>query len=210
MTSGAIVCAVVAGIAALANWWSRLAGSRPVEVWSKPLALAGLIGVAALIDPAHDDVRAWFVAGLVLSLVGDVLLLDDRRFVPGLVAFLAGHLAYVIGFVTHPDWRWWAVGLAAIVVVLLVATAGRRIVAGARGIAPALGGAVVGYLVVISTMALAAAGAGNGWAVAGAALFVTSDALLGWRRFVHEKPWMGPAVMVTYHLGQAGLVAFLV
>ncbi len=59
-------------------------------------------------------------------------------------------------------------------------------------------------------MAVTAAGAGNGWAVVGAALFVTSDTILGWRNFVSRRPWMPLAVMVTYHLGQAGLVASLV
>ena len=128
--------------------------------------------------------RAWFVVALVCSLAGDVLLLDDRRFVFGLAAFLLGHLAYTAGFIAADDWRWWACAVAVGAVAVLIATAGRRIVAAARREDPALGGAVVAYLLIISSMAVAAAAAGNAWAIGGAALFVASDTILGWRRFV--------------------------
>jgi uncharacterized membrane protein YhhN len=204
------ILAGVAAVAAVANWWSRVADHRPTELWSKPAALAALVGVALTVDATDPTVRAWFVVGLVLSLLGDVLLLDDRRFVAGLAAFLLGHVAYVVGFLAAEPWRWWGAGLGLAVAVVLVAVVGRRIVAGARGEDARLGTAVTVYLLVISTMAVTAAGAGNGWAIVGAGLFVASDAILGWRKFVGEKPWMGPAVMVTYHLGQAGLVASLV
>jgi len=196
--------------AAGANWWSRLASSRSVELWSKPLALVALVGVALTIDPADDAVRAWFVVGLVLSLAGDVFLLGDQRwFVAGLASFLLAHLAYTVGFIVDPEW-WWAPALvAAGVMVALGATIGRRIVAGAALESRILGPAVVAYLIAISTMLVAAAATRNPWAIVGAALFVLSDSILGWRQFVAQAAWMGPAVMVTYHLGQAGLVASL-
>jgi len=210
VTTAAWVFAAIALVAAIANWWSVATDHHPTEVWSKPLTLLALIGVAVTLDPADPAVRVWFVVALVFSLAGDVLLLDDRRFVFGLAAFLCGHLAYTGGFVVAADWRWWSAAAAAVALTPLVATAGRRIVAGARAEEPKLGPPVVAYLTVISAMAVTAAAAGNGWAVAGAALFVTSDTILGWRNFVSRRPWMPLAVMVTYHLGQAGLVASLV
>lgn len=204
----------VAGIAAVANWWSRWRVHRPTERWSKPLTLVALIGVAIAIEPADPAVRWWFVAALVLSLAGDVFLLgDDRWFVAGLAAFLAGHVAYVVGFAVagfDVVARWWLIGVAAAGVAAVVVLAGRRIVAGAAARDPALRAPVVAYLTVISVMLLAAAGAGNAWAVAGAALFVASDTILGWRQFVASRPWMPPAIMITYHLAQAALVASLV
>ena len=46
--------------------------------------------------------RAWFVAALVLSLVGDVfLMLPQDLFVFGLGSFLLGHIAYIVGM--HVD-----------------------------------------------------------------------------------------------------------
>ena len=45
--------------------------------------------------------RAWFVAALVFSLAGDVLLMLPReQFVAGLSAFLVAHLCYIVGFWT--------------------------------------------------------------------------------------------------------------
>jgi len=209
MTAAAWVFAAIAVIAAIANWWSAATDHHPTELWSKPLTLLALIGVAVTLDPADPAVRVWFVIALAFSLAGDVLLLDDRRFVFGLAAFLCGHLAYTAGFIAAPDWRWWSAAVALGALTPLVAVAGSRIVVGARAEDPTLGGPVVAYLTVISAMAITAAAAGNAWAVVGAALFVASDTILGWRNFVNRRPWMPLAVMVTYHLGQAGLVASL-
>lgn len=207
-TAAALLC-VAAASSGLANWWSRVRDDERLERWSKPLTLVALTGVALTIDPAQPDVRAWFVVALLFCLAGDVLLLDDRRFVFGLGAFLLGHVAYGIGFVVAETWRWWAFVVAGAALAGFGATVGVRIIRGARAESAALGGPVIAYLVVISAMAAAAAAGGNWWAIAGAGLFVGSDAVLGWRRFVHDEPWMSPTVMITYHLGQAGLVLSL-
>ena len=45
--------------------------------------------------------------------------------------------------------------------------------------------------------------------MAGALLFYVSDATLGWNRFVAPSRGAQVAVMVTYHLAQAGLVLSL-
>ena len=211
MTTGAWVGLGIAAAGALANWWSRWRDHRPTELWSKPLTMVALIGVALALEPADPAVRWWFVAALVLSLAGDVFLLgDDRWFLAGLAAFLAGHLAYTVGFIVADTWRWWPFAIAAVGVALLVIVVGRRIVAGAAHRDRALRLPVIAYLTVISMMLLAAAGAGNTWAIVGATLFVVSDTILGWRQFLTRRPWMAPAVMVTYHLAQAGLVISLV
>lgn len=211
MNGAAWVLASVFAVAASANWWSRLSDARRrTELWSKPLALIALTGVAVALDPADELVRAWFVVALVCSLAGDLFLLDgDRGFVPGLVSFLLAHLAYTLGFVAVGTWSWsgFMVGLA--MVAVLAAAVGVRIVAAARRKDRSLGPAVTAYLAVISLMFCAAMATGSTWAILGAALFVASDAVLGWRQFVGQAAWMPVTVMVTYHLGQAGLVASL-
>ncbi len=210
MTSTAGVWLAAAAVFATANWWSRWSKHRPTELWSKPLTLLALIGAAIAVEPNDPAVRMWFVAALVLSLAGDIFLLDDDRwFVPGLAAFLAGHLAYVVGFVLAEPWRWWAFALASIGLAALAVTIGRRIVAGAVARTAALRGPVTAYLGVISLMVAAAAAAGNAWALAGAVLFLSSDSVLGWRKFVAQRKWMPITIMVTYHLAQAGLVLSL-
>lgn len=212
MTGLSWAFAAAFALTALVDWWATHLGRTPVRWVSKPAALAALVGVAAT---AHPEIgmgaRAWLVVGLVLSLAGDVfLLLPERWFVAGLGSFLLGHIAYVVALqAEHASWGWLLVGLA--VVVVAVAVVGRRIVVGVRaGDHPELFGPVIAYLVVISAMVVSAFGTAAPWAVLGAALFYASDATLAWNRFLTPLRWGPLAVMVTYHLGQIGLVAWLV
>lgn len=212
MTSVSWAFSVVAAAFACTDWWAVVAERVTLRYVAKPATLVALIGVAVTLDPSVDPtIRTVMVVGLVLSLAGDVfLMLDEKWFVAGLGSFLLGHIAYVVALQLAPtSWTWTLVGLA--VVTVCIATVGRRIVADvAAGAQRELVGPVVAYLVVISAMVVSAFGTREPWAIAGASLFYASDATLAWNRFV-EKRRLGPlAVMVTYHLGQAGLVGWLV
>ncbi|HSP29702.1 MAG TPA: lysoplasmalogenase [Ilumatobacteraceae bacterium] len=211
MTDTAWTFVAIFVVAAGANWWSRLSdGRRRTEVWSKPLALIALIAVAVALEPADQLVRAWFVIALMCSLAGDVFLLyGERYFVPGLASFLLAHVAYALGFVAFDEWSSAGFLVGALMMAVLAAAVGVRIVAAARRKERVLGPAVAGYLLAISIMFCAAMATGSTWAILGAALFVASDSVLGWRQFVAEARWMPVTIMVTYHLGQAGLVASL-
>ncbi len=92
------------------------------------------------------------------------------------------------------------VAVAAVVVGTPVAR-GAASSGGAR-----LAGPVVVYMVVISAMVVSAVAAGPWLAGAGAVLFFVSDGLIAWNRFVAPLRRAPVAIMVTYHLGQAGLV----
>jgi len=201
-----LVTVVVMGV----DWYAVGSGRRRLELVAKPLALVALIAVALALDPADPTVRAWFVGALVFCLAGDVFLLDgDRWFVPGLAAFLVGHLGYVVGF--------WVAGVAlpgaavgAAVIAIAVATVGRPVVAAVRsGDEPQLAAPVTAYITVISLMVISAFGTGHPLAAAGASLFFLSDAVLAWNRFVQERRFGPLAIIVTYHLGQIGLVLSL-
>lgn len=198
---------------ALVDWWATWTGRKQVRLVFKPATLLLLIGVAVTLTPADPTIRTWMVIGLVLSLGGDVLLMfddDERFFIAGLVSFLLGHIAYIVGLqLGRESWAWTAVGLA--VVVVAIATVGRRVVLGVRaGEHPELLGPVIAYLLVISTMVVSAFGTTGAWAILGATLFYASDATLAWNRFIEPRRFGQLAVMVTYHLGQIGLVAWLV
>jgi uncharacterized membrane protein YhhN len=118
-------------------------------------------------------------------------------------------VCYLAGFWTDPPGAL-ALLVAAALVVLVVGTLAVRILAAVR--ARGDGGLLVAvslYIAVIAAM-LATALATRNWAAGiGAALFAASDSLIAWTRFV--RPVIGAAVviMVTYHLGQAGLVLSL-
>ena len=211
MTGPAFVLLALALAAACFDWVAVHQEQKALEYVCKPLTHVLLIGCALALDPDNDAVRAWFVAALVLSLIGDVfLMLPQDLFVFGLGSFLLGHIAYIVGMqIDGVDGARFLVGI--VVVAVLLAVLGSRILKGVRaGPDPALAGPVVAYMGVISAMLASAIGIGQPMAVIGAGLFYVSDALIAWNRFVAETRHNRVAIMVTYHLAQMGLVLSLV
>jgi uncharacterized membrane protein YhhN len=63
------------------------------------------------------------------------------------------------------------------------------------------------YTVVIGAMVIVAFDTGEPLVAAGASVFAASDSILAVDRFVEPRRWAPVAVIVTYHVGQALLVA---
>lgn len=212
MTTVAWALAAVTAVFAVVDWWAAATDRPQVRHVTKPATLVALIGVAVTLDPTvSPGIRTAMVVGLVFSLGGDVfLMLPEKWFVAGLGSFLVGHIAYVVAMQSAPtSVTGTLVGLA--VVGLGIAVVGQRVVRGvAAGEHRALVGPVIAYLTVISAMVVSAFGTEAPWAIVGASLFYASDATLAWNRFLTPLTWGPLAVMVTYHLGQMGLVAWLV
>jgi uncharacterized membrane protein YhhN len=209
VTAGASLFLSAALLFAALNWFSKQRAIKVLEHVSKPTTLTLLVIVAVLIHPTDGGVRAWFVAALVLSLLGDVLLmLPKEQFVGGLAAFLLAHVCYIAGFVASGV-HWWAVALALVGTAIVVAPVARRILRGVGATEPGLRPPVVAYLVVIATMLACAIASGNAFAIAGAALFVTSDSMIAWDRFVGPFAAAPVGIMYTYHVAQGCLVLSL-
>jgi len=211
VTATAFLLLALAAVAAVADWWAVGSGHRGFEYLAKPLTLVALVAAAASLDVSDGAVQGAFVVALVFSLLGDVLLLlPDEWFVFGLASFLAGHVAYVVGF--------WLAGVslfAFLVGVVLVAIAlvllGRRIIGGvAGGEDAALVVPVTAYMLVISVMVASAVGTVDPLAIIGACLFYTSDALIAWTKFLEDFRHGRLAIIVTYHVAQFALVLSLV
>ena len=233
MTAGATTLLVAAAVLAAGDWLAVARENKRLEYVCKPGALVALVGVALTLDPAHGDVRAWFVVALVQSLAGDVfLMLPSDRFVAGLSAFLLAHVAYVIGLTRHGGSAG-ALFVAAIPVVLVAGLLGARFLRAARSTGHGeLVGPLVAYMAVIAAMVTCALASGNALAAVGAVLFMASDALIAETRFVGPaataavptgaagagacdgdnrlQRWAPVVIIVTYHLGQAGLTLSLV
>jgi uncharacterized membrane protein YhhN len=212
MNSTAFLLLALTLAVAMADWWAVGTDHQVVEYVAKPLTMVMLIAVALALDVSSEMVLGAFVVALVLSLVGDVFLMlpGEQWFVFGLGAFLAGHLAYIVGLVMDG-----ITGRALLVGLVLVGAAvfliGLKILRAVRGSdAPELAIPVTAYIGVISVMVACAAGTLQVFAIVGAILFYTSDALIAWNRFVKAYPWGRVAIMVTYHLGQMGLVVSLI
>jgi uncharacterized membrane protein YhhN len=210
VTAPAWAALTVAAVFAIADWVAKARGDRPLEYIAKPGTLAALIVVAVALDPASGGRRGWFVAALVFSLAGDVLLmLPSDQFVAGLGAFLVGHVCYVVGLWLDPPGAL-ALVVAAVVVVAVVAPVAVRIVRALRaGDDREFAPPVMAYIGVITVMVVSAIASGNVAAGIGAALFASSDTMIAWDRFVRSFAVAPVAIMVTYHLGQGLLVLSL-
>jgi uncharacterized membrane protein YhhN len=210
MTAGAFLFLSIALVIAVVDWLAVSIDNRVLEYIFKPLTMVALVCVALSLDPTSDAARVLLVIGLLLSMAGDIfLMLPSDLFVPGLASFLLAHVAYVValallgvsvgGLLTGAA----VAGIAALVV-------GRRVVDGAAATDAALRVPVIAYMGAISTMVIFAFGTGGVFAIGGALLFFVSDAVLGWTRFVHQFERSRQVVIVTYHLGQVGLVLALI
>jgi uncharacterized membrane protein YhhN len=209
------VFAVAAAGFAMGDWWAVGRGSRRLEYVCKPAATAALFGVAVTLHGAPAATRVSFLVALTLCLLGDVFLMlptnaDGRDgFVPGLAAFLLAHVAFTVGFVARGVTFDRLVVGAALIVVVAVPLTLRFVGALTRADHRELIVPIMAYLVAIGAMATAAVGAGEGWGIAGAWLFVVSDALIAETRFVTSRRGAPVAIMVTYHLALVGLVVSL-
>jgi len=203
-----VVLALTVAVA-MVHWWACARRRDDVGRWTKPLATIGVIGIALVSGAPSDEVTLAVIA-LSLCLVGDIALMQPfDRFVIGLSAFLAGHVVFILLFANYGFDAPVAAGLALVAAGLLVATVGAVIVKAATHQDRALRGPVLTYLCVICAMAAAGWFTGAPWVIAGSTLFVVSDSILGWRRFVRAQPWMDVAVMVTYHLAIGSLALSL-
>jgi uncharacterized membrane protein YhhN len=207
------VISVALGVTVLINWRSVLRGDEVVERLTKPLVVLLLMGLAWSLHwegwvPGSPPLLPVIVA-LACCLVGDVALLraTETRFLVGLGAFLLAHVAYIWAILETPgvDGFPWPLVAAVPALVLLHAKVGRDIVrhAGAQRVP------VFVYQLIISALVLVAAWKGDWLLLAGCAVFVASDAVLGHDRFVHERRCAPLTVIVTYHVAQVLIVVAL-
>lgn len=159
---------------------------RQVEFVAKPLASLGFLVVALASGALDSGYGRWILTGLVLSLLGDVLLMfkQDSMFLAGLVSFLLGHISYVVAFAVVGVSGVWA-GVATIGAMALAAVVIRWLM---PHVDAEMRVPVLAYVAVISAMVVLAfgtRGAGaTGLIVAGAVLFYLSDLFVARDKFV--------------------------
>lgn len=216
------VLLVLALICALVDWYSVWQKNRRIEGVVKPLTMIFLISWVfffGLDENILGTNLVYFLIGLVLCLIGDIFLFlpPNKFFMPGLGAFLLGHISYIVGFGWFENISKFMVPFLIYLILILVVgirvigkmITGLRLQKKERLIIP-----LVLYALVISLM-LGSAGyrffdqnwgtAGAYLVTIGALLFYISDVLNAWERFVNKFNHDRLFIMVTYHLGQFGL-----
>lgn len=202
-TPGLVLAVLVLGVtSALTHARNRrVAGVLKMGAASAYLGLA-LAGGA--LDSPYGRV---LLTGLVLCWLGDLLLIpagSGAAFLGGLSAFLLGHVAYAVAFVTAGVAGSW-VGWAALPVALVGGGVLRWLW---RAPLPGpMKGPVVAYVAAISAMvalAFGALGSSSSWLVpVGAVVFMASDLFVARERFVTETPWNTRLGLPLYFLAQA-------
>lgn len=205
-------------LAAILDWYAVHKGWKNLEYFLKPVTMVLLFGWFVGASGGLNGIAYWFGLGLLFSLAGDVfLMLPKEQFIAGLVAFLLAHLMYIIGF--NPDLPpFTPLGLFFIIVVAAIGKElYTKIAAGLKEKGKsALQKPVFAYTAVIAVMLLSAlftffrADWSTGVALTvslGAALFMLSDAILAWNKFVAPIKNGRVINMAAYHLGQIILIA---
>lgn len=200
---------IVPAAFAATDWYAVWRHDKRIERWAKPATLLSLILAAVVLDAGDSTPGRWLLIALLFGLLGDIALLGDSisRFKAGVAAFLVGHLGYLVCFATlglpRPGWSWAVlVVLAASVVVTRDVTPATQRLGGLSLSVP-----VAVYTAVIGAMLICAWFTGEPLIALGATIFVASDATLSVNRFVRPLPAAHLIVMVTYHVGQALMVA---
>ena len=171
--------------------------------------LSALFVIVGLLQSSElGDYKLWIMLGLAFSLVGDFALAFPQRaaFLVGLVAFLVGHVWYVVAFAGQGQIAWWVF----VVWFALIAVAG-GVFAWLRPHLGKMVGPVVAYMVVITTMVGAAVavvansdlgGGGRVVVILGAVLFYLSDLMVARDRFVDKNIVNRRIGLPLYYSGQ--------
>lgn len=188
-------------IAAALSLPAMLAGHYSRQRWYpllKPLPL--LLLIVAVAQAPDFTARTSVLLALAAGWLGDVALLFRRGFLPGLLAFLLGHLAMAVALGQHGAslnvWLLGMVMLAALLMQRALQPPGRLL-----HVAVLIYGAVLGLVAVLAlSLSLQRVDA---WPLALAgALFVLSDSLLGWNKFRHTLPAAQLWILGSYFAAQ--------
>ncbi|TDL87211.1 lysoplasmalogenase [Vibrio vulnificus] len=170
-----------------------------IKIMFKIIPMLLILLFAYKTEGRRDRYQSLILLGLFFCMLGDGLLI---WFVIGLSAFLIGHLFYIAAFFKLWTFSW--LRFATIFPIGIYSTwIGREIVVSLieKGesslIIP-----VICYVTVISLMGWAAFMTGNAAAIIGGVLFMISDSILSWNKFIDDVAFSGPLIMLTYYAAQ--------
>ena len=216
---------LLSAILAPLNWYAVWVGNRRLEWIAKPGAMVSL----SLWFATHHawpltGLAAIYLVGMLFSLAGDVfLMLDRRHFIKGLLAFLLSHLVYIRVFnqpsiLLEPR----TLALAALL-ALSVGALLRQIIISLRSSGKpglVLPVAVYGFVLMLTCWSTLVCllrpewpNAASAMAAGGGVLFLLSDSLLAWDRFVRPIRRGRFWTMLSYHAAQfllaSGVLSYL-
>lgn len=190
-------------------------GIQSLRIISKPLIVLSLLAYFLLSTKGMaSPLKGWVVGALLLSWLGDVLLLFESRdslyFILGLSAFLLAHVAYIIFFNRLRRVEGIALKPMLFLPVLvyyigLISLLYSHL--GAMKLPVVVYGAVISAMLATALHLKSLRGSAAGpLFLLGAALFVLSDSLLAVNKFLEPFTGAGLLIMLTYGLAQFFIV----
>lgn len=199
--SYSLVIALSAGLA-IAGHYQSFDWLHWVFKPTTTLLIAAWVWRQPVLEPLY---RRMILIGLLFSCGGDIfLMLPGDWFVAGLASFLLAHLCYLWALRSRSPWfaPAWPVLIYAVVAAPIVWQLWPHL-------PPALRLPVMLYVLTLAAMAAQAASV---WwqrrqqasllAALGAAVFVSSDAMLAWNRFVEPFDLARLLILLSYWLAQ--------
>jgi uncharacterized membrane protein YhhN len=189
MTTPFIIAACITLLSVPLHLLAEKSGWRRIRAVTKTTASLGYVGAAVAAGATGSVFGLFILAGLVISLSGDLLLLSRQRapLMAGIAAFLLAQAAYVTAFVIHGLAPWYTA--AALLVAAAAAVAVFRWLK--KSVPREFMAPVLAYIAVISLMVASAVGAVGRAAPArlllGALLFYISDIYVARDRFVAKE-----------------------
>ncbi len=194
-----IVLSIIALISSIVTICAKRQKNVSLQYIFKPLTMLAIISIATLNVSSPPFYQKMIVTGLIFSAVGDVLLIDSRRFVQGLISFLLAHIFFIAAFYSIPNVPVAIFYLAYVVFFLSVLWKHLD-----RLKIPVLVYALA--LALMSWFALSRffelSDQKSFLAFLGSVLFVASDSLLAYNKFKTSFPYAEILILSTYFTAQ--------
>ena len=181
--------------------WADSNNQKIVMMVTKPLLMPLLI--ALYLSFKQTILPNWYyILALIFSLFGDVFLMfkSNNLFIPGLASFLIAHIFYILLFIKESKILRWPTLIILIVTISYLSFLKPYI--SNELILP-----VSMYCIVISLMGIVAVNrkkSSFGYSLIsfGALLFIISDSLIAFNKFIENLPQSSFLIMSTYGLAQ--------
>lgn len=208
------------GAAALIAVWDWVLASRQATAgrWMTKAAVPALLVIAVALNSVQQGKPSWSAViatgALALCLLGDLLLLEERRYVTGGLAFAGAHLLFIAALLLDAQSEGWPAGPGVFIAIGLVGvgsfSVAWRVVTSAPSARMAwMTGSYLALLSVLVIVAGVDTAAPGGWlALIGAVAFYASDILLTWRHNVLRDRGDNAPVMITYHVALFALAGW--
>jgi uncharacterized membrane protein YhhN len=208
--------ALIPLLIAIIDWVGVAKVYKRLRLVTKPGVILALLGLLWIFT-GFQWRMIWFALALVFSLFGDIfLVISQERFRLALISFLVAHISYIIAYGETPA----APILPGLLVVAGLVGIGYMIhLRIAEGLTLAgkdsLKIPVLIYQLTLTLMVFFALNTlwhpfwtpvAAIWTSAGALLFLFSDSILAWNRFVRPIANGRLILTITYHLGQIAMI----